>query len=123
MIPGADHNSRTVLHRRLSSYAELTTTSGDLTSIAAAAIRAEEEEGNDIIDVVDNTSSLTQPLLPDLEYEDSPSMDSLGDDDSSPSISRIFSRPKNIKLWVVFGLLVISGVTNVIFLKLQSVPM
>ena len=47
-----------------------------------------------------------------------------GEEEDNPHrfYSEIFATA-NWKLWIVFGLLVASGVGNVIFAKLQSLPM
>lgn len=68
-------------------------------------------------DQADNdNNSLSRPLLPSLEYEES----SRG---SNISIVTEMELPPNWKLWVGFVLLVITGVGNVIFAKLQALPM
>jgi hypothetical protein len=57
-------------------------------------------------------------LLPSLEYEES-----THGSNSSTTSSVLSRRTKNWKLWVGFVLLVVTGVGNVIFAKLQALPM
>jgi hypothetical protein len=100
MIPAGDHNSRSLLLRRVSSWSQLTL--GDSVSVSS---------GDD---------ALLRPLLPELEYEQAPpsSDSSLVSEATMRRCSKV-----NFKLWVVFALLVVSGVANVIFLKMQALPM
>ena len=101
MIPVGDHNSRSVLLRRVSSWSQMTL--GDSGSVSS---------GDDAL--------LMRPLLPELEYEQAPppSDSSLVSETTRRRCSKV-----NFKLWVVFALLVVSGVANVIFLKMQALPM
>lgn len=71
----------------------------------------------------DNNDDLSRPLLlPSLEYEES--SHGSGEDGTSQHTATITSQPPpNWKLWVGFALLVTTGVGNVIFAKLQALPM
>lgn len=112
MIPGGDHISRSLLLRRVSSWSEVgtrqTSSIDDDTSIASGSASVTDDD------------DLSRPLLPSLEYEDdstrSGNSNPFGDDQSR-------FKPFKWKLWVVFTLLVVSGVGNVIIAKLQSLPM
>jgi len=84
-----------------------------------------DSDGNEIdISNTDNNDGLTSLLLcqhvPSLEYEERSENSSLDDNhgDEANSMKRT-----DWKLWIVFCFLVASGVGNVIFAKLQSLPM
>lgn len=153
MIPGADHNSRSLAFRRIRSLSEVTnspprhdadnpqthTSNTDTNDnnnnnrrrrpppFLQLTSSITDDDGNEI-EISNSDDELTSPLLqvprhtvPSLEYEeqsDSSSMGSwllVGDENQS--------KATNWKLWVVFSFLVASGVGNVIFAKLQSMPM
>jgi hypothetical protein len=106
MISAADHSSRSLVHRRVSSWSEVSTRSAPQQQqqpqpIDECSLASEDE--------------LSRPLLlPELEYE------------NEVEDLRVVSRPSrkfNWKLWIVFLLLVLSGVSNVVLAKLQSLPM
>jgi len=141
MIPGGDHSSRSLLFRRIRSYSEVTTATPD-DDIAVGNGNSDGEDQlsrrpllhltsslstNDDGDIVgddDDDHGLTSPLLPEgpsLEYEEQ-SQESLPEDDEEQHIYHTLAST-DWKLWIVFGLLVASGVGNVIFAKLQSLPM
>jgi len=100
MIPSGDHSSRSILHRRVSSWAE-----------ATQSLIAEE-----IPLTSDSEDELSRPLLPELEYEEA----SAGSEEDSIQSLR---RKRKWKLVIAFVLLVVSGVSNVVLAKLQSLPM
>jgi hypothetical protein len=107
MISAADHSSRSLVHRRVSSWSEVSTRSAPQQQqpqpqpLEERSLASEDE--------------LSRPLLlPELEYE------------NEVEDIRVVSRPSlkfNWKLWIVFLLLVLSGVSNVVLAKLQSLPM
>ena len=81
-----------------------------------------------------NNDDLTSPLLPhglSFEYEEQSHQSSVDDEreeDEENHPHRCCCHSTTLtstdwKLWIVFGLLVASGVGNVIFAKLQSLPM
>jgi hypothetical protein len=121
MIPGGDHSSRTLLLRQVSSYSEIvptptasnTPTHTPRPSTASYTAVFEDENGDGA-----SLDDMSQPLLPSLEYEESShSSSTIGEGDASRQ------SPPNWKLWVGFTLLVLTGVGNVIFAKLQALPM
>jgi hypothetical protein len=103
MIPGADNCSRSLLHRRVSSWSEVTSGAPQPEEFSLASSLSDDDD-------------LSRPLLPALEYEDEVLEEDLL---SFASIRRRY----NWKLWIVFFLLVASGVSNVVLAKLQSLPM
>lgn len=106
MIPGGDHTSRNLLLRRVSSWSEIT---GSQQPPEEDGFSLASQDGDD-----DHDRDLTRPLLPDLEYEE----------DSIDLLSiRSLSRKYKWKLWLVFVVLIVSGVCNVLLAKLQSLPM
>ncbi|KAG7352052.1 CRT-like, chloroquine-resistance transporter-like protein [Nitzschia inconspicua] len=129
MIPGGDHSSRTLLLRQFSSYSEVVPTGNNSTasntptrtprpsSACYTSMFAEDDDDNNNTSIA-ASDDLSQPLLPSLEYEESSHSSSI--DDASIQNS---SSPPNWKLWVGFTLLVTTGVGNVIFAKLQALPM
>lgn len=133
MIPGGDHNSRTLLLRQVSSYSEVTGPQSPSTrnntpthtprpSSSSYAFWDEDVASLPEINGVDSSAEdeeneLSRPLLPSLEYEES---------SHGGSIASVFSSihaPPNWKLWLGFLLLVTTGVGNVVFAKLQALPM
>lgn len=102
MIPAGDHSSRSIFHRRVSSWASW--------SEAGTANREEESESLAAV-----SEELSRPLLPELEYEDS-------EGDLLSLVSETLGKTK-WKLRLVFLLLIISGVGNVVLAKLQAFPM
>jgi hypothetical protein len=99
MIPAVDHHTRSLLLRRVSSWSQQSAPQSD------SFLEDEQQE------------ELARPLLsPELEYEVA-SVTTETDEEQS------HRKKNNIKLWLVFCLLVVSGVANVIFAKLQSLPM
>eukprot|EP00934_Nitzschia_sp_Nitz4_P006884 Nitzschia sp. Nitz4//scaffold1_size375055//3591//5220//NITZ4_000202-RA/size375055-augustus-gene-0.657-mRNA-1//1//CDS//3329540823//6874//frame0 len=105
MIPTGDHSSRTLTHRRVTSWASWSEGPIINDSQREDGNSSQEEEGDD----------LSRPLLPQLEYEEE-------EDDLLSFVSTSLTR-KKWKLWLVFVLLVISGVANLILAKLQALPM
>eukprot|EP00531_Pseudo-nitzschia_arenysensis_P018540 CAMPEP_0116154706 /NCGR_PEP_ID=MMETSP0329-20121206/21924_1 /TAXON_ID=697910 /ORGANISM="Pseudo-nitzschia arenysensis, Strain B593" /LENGTH=596 /DNA_ID=CAMNT_0003651705 /DNA_START=74 /DNA_END=1864 /DNA_ORIENTATION=- len=139
MIPGGDHSSRSLLFRRIRSWSEVTTgTHDDGTAIGNSSSDGDDQllrqpllhltsslSANDDNDIEcdENDQVLSSPILPQglsLEYEEQ-SQESLEDGEDQPIYHTIAST--DWKLWIVFGILVTSGVGNVIFAKLQSLPM
>jgi hypothetical protein len=135
MIPGGDHNSRTLLLRQVSSYSEVpggpaspstrhnTPTHTPRLSSSSYAFWDEDVASLPSLNMTDpaddaNHNDLSRPLLPSLEYEESSHGGSVVSVASS-----IHAPPTNWKLWVGFLLLVTTGVGNVIFAKLQALPM
>lgn len=112
MIPGGDHSSRTLLLRRVSSWSE----------VATAANTEVDDNASLPSSVAHDDSSLpSRPLLPNLEYEEEYSSgDEGGNSTSSRDPWRQWRRRINWKLWVVFVLMVLSGVGNVLLAKLSS---
>lgn len=113
MIPGGDHSSRSLLLRRVSSWSEVGT---------AQSASVDDDDASMPSMAVTEGDDLSRPLLPSLEYEDESTRSNnsnVGGDEQSQR------RRKTVKwkLWAVFGLLVLSGVGNVIIAKLQSLPM
>ncbi len=102
MIPAGDHISRSIVHRRVSSWASWSET--------GTPNREEESESMAVL-----SEELSRPLLPQLEYEDS-------EGDLLSLVSERFGKT-NWKLCLVFLLLIVSGVSNVVLAKLQSLPM
>ena len=90
-----------------SSYAFLE--NEDMTDFPSLTVTNSADQEND-------NNSLSRPLLPSLEYEES-------SHDSNISVVTTEESPPNWKLWVGFVLLVITGVGNVLFAKLQALPM
>jgi len=150
MIPGGDHSSRSLLFRRIRSWSEIThraprdDTSGDDNNNDNANANANTDRYHNRVhrqpllqlnpsivapneDDVSSNGDLTSPLLPQrpsLEYEEQSHQSSVEDDEDRPH--QYFSATlasTDWKLWIVFGCLVASGVGNVIFAKLQSLPM
>lgn len=126
MIPGGDHSSRTLLLRQVSSYSEVipgstsntpTHTPRPSSSSYAAVFPEDDELGGEDLSII--TDDLSRPLLPSLEYEESIHS---GSASANASLASRES-PPNWKLWVGFTLLVSTGVGNVIFAKLQALPM
>jgi hypothetical protein len=99
MIPVGDHSTRSIVHRRVSSWASW--------SEAGTALR-DGDEGES------QPEDLSRSLMPSLEFEE--------EDDLLSLVSEAL-RKANWKLWVVFSLMTVSGVSNVILAKLQSHPM
>jgi hypothetical protein len=144
MIPGGDHSSRSLLFRRIRSWSEITHRSprddnGDNDGEdhlhrrpLLANTNNDENNGNEM---GSNNGDTTSPLLPhglSFEYEEQSHQSSVDDvrleDQESHHPHRYCCRSTTLtstdwKLWIVFGLLVASGVGNVIFAKLQSLPM
>ena len=139
MIPGGDHSTRSLLHRRVSSWAEAVSVnspvSDELYSILSSSSEIDDEnvdnnnddserqrrrqrqrqhQADDDEDVL-LIGDLSQPLLPALEYEEESNLD-----DESIRTQR---RKNKIKLWFVFVVMVFSGVGQVVLAKLQSVTM
>ena len=114
MIPSGDHSSRSILHRRVSSYEEIVTPPvTPRNSLLVSTADADGQEGD-----------LTRPLLPFLEDEENSNSTGSGDDDTLTISSALSLRFRiKWKLWIVFVLLVLSGVSNVVLAKLQSLPM
>jgi hypothetical protein len=102
MIPAGDHSSRSILHRRVSSWASW--------SEAATATRDGDEAESST-----TPEDLSRSLLPGLEYEE--------DDDDLLSLVSEALRKTNWKLWAVFLVMTVSGVSNVVLAKLQAHPM
>ena len=146
MIPGGDHSSRSLLFRRIRSWSEITQRtpqradtehgdrddarwnreSGPLLQIIPSYSTDGDHTDDDGVD----NNDLSSPLLPhghSLEYEEQSQESS--DDNTSGGVDRLHRSRCTLflstdwKLWIVFGLLVASGVGNVIFAKLQSLPM
>ena len=149
MIPGGDHSSRSLLFRRIRSWSEVrhqgTTSDEDDTAREqhgggdrgdrlhrrpllrlTSSLSANDESENGC----SSGDDMVSPLLPrghSLEYEEQScesSVDQDNDDEEEQQqhcSQRLAST--DWKLWIVFGLLVASGVGNVIFAKLQSLPM
>jgi len=124
MIPGGDHSSRSLLFRRIYSWSEVSNL------INIAPMYDVNNQDGDGIDGDDNNSDndLSTPLLPqhELEYEESSSSSSVIEDNDDHSRQKSCSSTiieTNWKLLIVFTLLVLSGVGNVIFAKLQALPM
>lgn len=113
MIPSGDHSSRFLFLRRVSSWSEVTshrpsgsrdTLEDDESLLLPSTADSLEQEEDD----------LATPLLPSLEYEE----------ESVASLLYFSERSKKEwKLWLIFFLLVLSGVSNVVLAKLQSLPM
>lgn len=101
MIPGGDHSTRSIVHRRISSFASWS-------EAGTVGPRDEVEQDN-------ASEDLSRPLLPDLEYE--------SEEDDLLSLVSETMRKANWKLWLAFSLLLVSGVSNVVLAKLQSLPM
>mmetsp|Transcript_24661 Transcript_24661/g.57900 ORF Transcript_24661/g.57900 Transcript_24661/m.57900 type:complete len:569 (+) Transcript_24661:125-1831(+) len=140
MIPGGDHSSRSLLFRRVRSWSDVahrtrdsdTPTTGDDNDGQSQELRQPLLQLNPSDrDDSGSGNSATPMLLPTLEYEiesDQSSVDA--DDDPSEEEEEHPQRQcssklstMDLKLWIVFGFLVASGVGNVIFAKLQSLPM
>jgi hypothetical protein len=99
MIPAGDHSSRSILHRRVSSWASW--------SEAATATRDGDEAES-----TTTPEDLSRSLLPGLEYEE----------DLLSLVSEAL-RKTNWKLWAVFLVMTVSGISNVVLAKLQAHPM
>lgn len=104
MIPSGDHSSRSILHRRVASWASWSEGGG------TGGTQTNEREESESV-----SATLSRSLLPDLEYEEE-------EDDLLSLVSDSF-RKTNWKLWLVFVLLIVSGVSNVVLAKLQALPM
>jgi hypothetical protein len=102
MIPAGDHSARSIVHRRVSSWASWS-------EAGTGPRNGDENESNDAA-----PDSLSRSLMPELEYEE--------DDDLLSLVSEAL-RKTNWKLWVVFMLMTLSGVSNVVLAKLQAHPM
>ncbi len=137
MIPGGDHSSRSLLFRRVRSYSEVSlptpedeatrgsgNNDGEIHSPSRPLLSLTSSFSDGLCN--DEDGDIISPLLPQglsLEYEEQ-SQESLvdGDEEGSQNLpATLFSA--DWKLWFVFALLVASGVGNVIFAKLQSLPM
>ena len=150
MISGGDHSSRSLLFRRIYSWSEVsnhvnTTPMYDVNNLDDDIINSNNNNNNnnsnavispyrivpsDGIDGDDNSSDnvLSTPLLTqqELEYEESSSSSSVIEDNDDHRRQKSCSSTiieTNWKLLIVFTLLVLSGVGNVIFAKLQALPM
>lgn len=143
MIPGADHSSRSLLFRRIRSWSQVSqrttseddaaeTTNGSSDGICNISLRPLLQcASTDACDEIDgNDVDLMSPLLPQglsLEYEEESHRSSVVDDDEEDNPHQQYCAPTiaatDWKLWIVFVFLVASGVGNVIFAKLQSLPM
>ncbi len=141
MIPGGDHSSRTLLFRRIRSWSDVTTgTHDDDTAIGNSNGDGDDQllrqpllqlnsslSANDDNDIEcdENDQVPSSPLfLPQglsLEYEEQ-SQESISENGENQPIYHTIASA-DWKLWIVFGILVASGVGNVIFAKLQSLPM
>lgn len=98
MIPAGDHTSRNLLHRRVSSWSEITS----------------PQQPDEVSLSTSDDNEILRPLLPTLEYEE----------DTEDVLSlRSLNRKYNWRLWLVFLLMVVSGVSNVVLAKLQALPM
>ena len=141
MIPGADHSSRWLVFRRICSWSEVAANSANsmppdegnnndsndtlrrpLLRLTSSFL---DSDGNEIeISNTDHNDDLTSLLLcqhvPSLEYEERSENCSLGGNHGGEENSK---KRTDWKLWIVFCFLVASGVGNVIFAKLQSLPM
>lgn len=104
MIPSGDHISRSIVHRRVASWASW--------SEGGTGTPQPTEPGEESMSV---SASLPRSLLPELEYESE-------EDDLLSLISESF-RTTNWKLWLGFIMLIVSGVSNVVLSKLQALPM
>lgn len=102
MLPTGDHSSRSIVHGRVSSWASW--------SEAGTPNRDEESESLGLV-----SHELSRPLLPELEYEDS--------EDGLISLVSEYLPKTNWRLWLVFLVLILSGVSNVVLAKMQAVPM
>ena len=138
MIPGGDHSSRSLLFRRVRSYSEVSlptpedeatrgssNNDGEIQSPSRPLLSLTSSLSDGLCN--DEDSDILSPLLPQglsLEYEEQ-SQESLIDDDDEEGNQSLSATllSADWKLWFVFGLLVASGVGNVIFAKLQSLPM
>jgi hypothetical protein len=129
MIPGGDHSSRTLLLRQVSSYSEVvsgmpsasyTPTHTPRPSLSSYTAIFQDDEVDETMSIV-TRDDLSRPLLPSLEYEES--THSASSNSSTSSQQRAQQVLTNWKLWVGFTLLVFTGVGNVIFAKLQALPM
>jgi len=141
MIPGADHSSRSLLFRRIRSWSQVAhrtthedvaeTTNGSSDGNFNISLRPLLQiSSSDACDEIDgNNVDLTSPLLPQglsLEYEEQSHRSFVVDDEEDHSRLQYCASTitaTDWKLWIVFALLVASGVGNVIFAKLQSLPM
>ena len=115
MIPGGDHSTRSLLHRRVSSWAEAVSVNSPVSDELYSILSSEEENLHEEEDD-DEILDLSQPLLPAfLEYEEESNQDDLS--------IRTQRRKNKIRLWFVFVVMVVSGVGQVVLAKLQSVTM
>lgn len=112
MIPAGDHSSRSIVHRRVSSWASWSEV-GTGTGTATPPRTNEGETGSAV--AASASEELSRSLLPGLEYEDE-------EDDLLSLVSQSL-RKLNWKLWIVFLLMILSGVSNVVLAKLQALPM
>jgi hypothetical protein len=131
MIPGGDHNSRTLLLRQVSSYSDVvpagasasnTPTYTPQPSSSSYIASFQDHEVEETMATV-TSDDLLRPLLPSLEYEESSHSSSTNFSSSAPQQQEQQLTVTNWKLWVGFTLLVCTGVGNVIFAKLQALPM
>jgi hypothetical protein len=106
MIPAGDHSSRSIVHRRVASWA-----SWSEVGTTTTPMNEEENESS----FAATSEELSRSLFPELEYED--------DEDDILSIVSSSLRKLNWKLWIVFLVLIVSGVSNVVLAKLQALPM
>jgi hypothetical protein len=129
MIPGGDHSSRTLFLRQVSSYSEVvpggpsptnTPTHTPRPSSSSYTAIFQDDEMDEAMSIVTSVDLSRPLLLPTLEYEDSTHSSSTN---SSSSSQRGQQALTNWKLWVGFTLLVLTGVGNVLFAKLQALPM
>ncbi|VEU36039.1 unnamed protein product [Pseudo-nitzschia multistriata] len=149
MIPGADHCSRSLVFRRIRSRSEISNAShrppgegsdpGDEIRrplLHRPTLSVSGDTGDRHDGTPDAQAHAQAPacfcfpsLAPSLEYEEgsesSSSLSSLSpdEDEQSGGVGEDATKPTDWKLCVVFCFLVASGVGNVIFAKLQSLPM
>jgi hypothetical protein len=137
MIPGGDHSSRSLLFRRIRSWSEIThrtpghdNNDGEDRLHRRPLLRTDTDEHDE--NEIGSNDNRTSPLLPNglsFEYEEQSHQSSVDDEreeENHPHRYCCYSTTltsMDWKLWIVFGLLVASGVGNVIFAKLQSLPM
>jgi hypothetical protein len=110
MIPAGDHSSRSIVHRRVASWASWS-------EVGTTATPTNNEEGENESSFAATNEELSRSLLPQqLEYE-------AAEEDDLLSIVSESLRKFNWKLWIVFLMLIVSGVSNVVLAKLQALPM
>ena len=108
MLPAGDHSSRSIVHRRVASWASWS-------DRGTTGLTNGEEENGSSFEATTSEELSRSLLLPQLEYED--------EEDDLLSVLSESLRKVNWKLLVVFLVLIVSGVSNVVLAKLQALPM